>query len=59
MKYKSFYLAIAAISPILAAQTASDDALPNKLNKVTAATEKALSSASDNVIVYVTMFYFL
>lgn len=49
MKYKSFYLAMAAISPLLAAQTASDDALPNKLNKVTAATEKALSAASDDL----------
>jgi subtilisin family serine protease len=49
MKYKSFYLAIAALSPLLAAQTASDDALPNKLNKVSAATEKALSAASDDV----------
>ena len=49
MKYKSFYLAMAAISPLLAAQTGSDDAVHNKLNKVTAATEKALSAASDDV----------
>lgn len=49
MKYKNFYLAIAAISPLLAAQTSGEDALPNKLNKVTAATEKALSAASDDI----------